>query len=331
MGRFNEMKRRAHYNHIERKKNRIITRQNIGMKIRALPGELKASANRWWYNLVNDIRDIKSFKGTLRLGIWLSMIAIVVVWAFFYGKIQHPILEKVIEYSHEGGYNWTSLTAEIARKVPFIPNFDEILLNLSGPFLGSTLIAWIAALISFICQFVIWCVPAIFLVNHYSKTKGIRSFARMFRRPFSLRHCWGCLVVILGWISFSSIAAFISKGGFYLSSSYVPTKLLTTVIAFTICEEILLRGWFLNALNTRGGPIYSSVMISIFYLLLLLPRWLPRNVFSNIPALAISVLVTFTFTFCLCIAFNRSRSLWTSMGIRAIWATCTVLLPGSFF
>jgi len=329
VGFFHEMKRRAHYRNIERKKNRIITRQNIAMKIRALPGEMKASFDRWKYNFVNDIREIKNFKGSLRLGIWISMIAIVVAWAFFYGKIQ-TVLDSIITYSAIGDERWLSLTRELAAKLPFISGLDTTLQSLAVPFLGHTAIGWLAGLIGFIGKFIIWCVPAFILVNHYSKTKGIRSYARMFKRPFSLRHCWGSLIVILGWIMISSTAEFIRRGEVYISSSFTPLKLLTTVLSVTICEEILLRGWLLNALNTRGGQVYSSVMVSAFYFLLLLPKWIPTGIFSSPPNLIIALLVTFAFTFSLCVAYNRSRSIWTSLGLRCLWALCTALLPGTF-
>jgi len=329
VGFFNEMKNRARFNRIERKKNRIITRQNIAMKIHSLPGEIRSWFDHWRYNFVNDIREIKNFKGTLRLGIWLSMIAIVVVWAFFYGKIQ-TVLDSIIKYSAIGDERWLSLTRELAAKLPFISGLDTTLQSLATPFLGNTVIGWLAGIAGFVGKFIIWCVPALLLVKHYSKTKGIRSFGRMFRRPFSLRYCWGSLVVILAWIAISAGTEFFERGQFYLDPGFQPLQLITTVLSVTICEEILLRGWLLNALNTRGGPIYSSIMVSGFYFLLLLPKWIPTGIFSHTGPLIMSLAITFVFTFSLCIAFNRSRSIWTSIGLRAIWALCNILLPGTF-
>lgn len=172
-----------------------------------------------------------------------------------------------------------------------------------------------------LCQFVksgiikniVWTFPAIMLVKHYKNDVSIS-----LKEMFDVRCNWiKFLPIFILFTIYLLVGALLLNGEIAIVDEFGIDKIII-VLFVGLTEEMVFRGWILNA-TIQGGKKWKSIIINaIMFLVIHFPIWIHDGVFiSNFTSFAfLSILVLsviFSWT------FIKSRNILIPIVLHTYW------------
>lgn len=157
---------------------------------------------------------------------------------------------------------------------------------------------------------IVWTIPALILIKHFSGELFISMKELLSFRKESLKY----LLIAAALAVFVLGGVVLRTHGLTLSSTFHPSLLITALlVGFT--EEIVFRGFFLNAAlkNADSEPKkYLAVAINaVMFLVIHFPVWIKSGVFvTNITSFSFLTVIALSVLFSFCLI--RCRNIWVA-------------------
>lgn len=174
---------------------------------------------------------------------------------------------------------------------------------------------------------IVWVLPLFFYIQRYNSDLPI-SFKQLFKKPIHLYVSWGFFIAFL---LYGILTMFITHGKMRINPHFhfVQHILFYLVVAFV--EEIVYRGWALNALSRFMTNSKAIVLSVVFFMLLHWPAYLIKycrtGVFETASFILHSIVVLATGTI-FSIVFLKNKSLWTPLLLHAFFDIWVYFLAG---
>lgn len=183
------------------------------------------------------------------------------------------------------------------------------------PFINNTIeTEWIAQLIKFgIVKNLVWTLPAVLLVNYF-KADVFVGLKEMFTGKIPLRKY---LPVFLIFTVYLLIGAFLQKGRLAVNETFGINELII-VLFVGITEEMVFRGWLLNAAASGRKKWVPVIVVSLLFLFIHFPVWIyegclienSRN-FAFLSPLVLGIIFGWIFL--------KSKNIWIPILLHMYW------------
>ncbi len=173
----------------------------------------------------------------------------------------------------------------------------------------------------------IWAAPAIILLRVY-KNEIPTSLSRLFiNKPDTKPFIVSITVILLYHIG----AMFIYHGGIWINPEFDFPKLLTMFVPVALVEELVYRGWGLNAFSKYLSARKANIISSLFFVLLHLPAHFINLILTgNFPLTSVAVQCVMVFIIGLLFGYlyRKGNSLWSCMTVHFFADLLSVLMIG---
>lgn len=131
--------------------------------------------------------------------------------------------------------------------------------------------------ISALVKFATWSIPAYFLIKKYSDRLAI-GYSTMFKNHFRFWPYLGLFILMLIYL-FATV--YFASGTIRINPSWHPTDLIGSFLIVGITEELVFRGWILNALLPKFKTWVALLIDSILFLVIHFPIWYRTGTFLS--------------------------------------------------
>lgn len=129
--------------------------------------------------------------------------------------------------------------------------------------------------ISALVKFSSWWIPAYFLIKKYSNQLAV-GFPQLFKNRFRL---WPYLILFILMIAYLFTIVYLQSGLIRINSKWRPSDLIGSFLIVGITEELVFRGWILNALLVKFRTWVALLINSVLFLLIHFPIWYRTGTF----------------------------------------------------
>lgn len=138
------------------------------------------------------------------------------------------------------------------------------------PQIGLYFYVWVATIIkSGLIKIIVWVLPSILLINFYESHLFVN-----IKEMFTNKVTWlKYLPVFILFTLYILVVSYIRNGEVIISSNYAPNLLLIALFA-GITEEIVFRGWLLNAMLKKKKIKLTIFINAILFLGIHFPRFI---------------------------------------------------------
>ncbi|MHC5229858.1 CPBP family intramembrane glutamic endopeptidase [Enterococcus sp. LJL99] len=159
----------------------------------------------------------------------------------------------------------------------------------------------------------VWTVPALYLIYHFSSELFI-PFKEMFTRKVNWLK-W--LPLFLGFTVYLLAGCYFNNGGIVLSPSF-NSDLFIIFLFVGLTEELVFRGWLLNATIDNKNKWLAILINAVLFLLVHFPIWIHEGVLvENILNLDFVAVPVLSIIFSL--SFIKSRSIFVPITLHMYW------------
>ncbi len=168
-----------------------------------------------------------------------------------------------------------------------------------------------------LCKGLIWAVPAALLMRKYSDTLEVS-----IKELFTWKKEYAKYLLI-----FPIFAVYILLGLFAHKTApdfSVTVKEIVTVVFVGVTEELVFRGWLLNATSQRSE--YGAIAVNaVMFLAIHFPRWISEGVFvTNMAQLGFVSIIALSVVFSL--VFLRTKNIILPITLHMFWDFLIFLL-----
>lgn len=175
-------------------------------------------------------------------------------------------------------------------------------------------------LASSIIKFSTWTVPAFFLMKKYSDSLYL-PLNSLVKTKFNFRPCALILLLMLGYVL---VGSWLQKGQLQFNQSLNPYELIDTFFFVGITEEIVFRGWLLNALMVKTSKTKAILFSSFLFLFIHFPIWLKTDSFiQNLTSGAFFNVLVLSAIYS--ITFLKSKNILVPILLHMIWNLSVLL------
>lgn len=187
-------------------------------------------------------------------------------------------------------------------------------------FLGKSLVdaavkeEWAAQIIkSGVIKNLVWTLPAILLIRYFQTDIAIP-----LKEMFSVRVRWlKYLPVFLAFTVYILTGSVLKNGRVEITGEFGLDKIII-VLFVGITEEIVFRGWLLNAMICNNKHWPSIFLNAVMFLAIHFPVWLYTGVFVyRFTSLQFLEIMALSIVFSR--AFLKSRSIWAPVALHMYW------------
>jgi len=164
-------------------------------------------------------------------------------------------------------------------------------------------------------KLIVWTVPAIFLIRRYSSDMSLtlREMLTLRFKPIPY------ILLSVGILFYSLVSSIVINGNITIIHPDPLSWLIGGVLLVGITEEVLFRGFFLNALLTKIKAIHALTLSSLMFVVIHLPWWIYSGKFSD----PLSALGGCASIFVLGLVFGwtfmKSRNIFVPMFLHMLW------------
>ena len=190
------------------------------------------------------------------------------------------------------------------------------------PIMSASLGEWGVAVCETITKLIVWTLPAAVGVWYY-KNDVLLSWREMLTTKVKwIKYS----LVLLGFIAYNVIVAFITNGKLEIGDFRI-ASLVGAVLFVGITEEVVFRGFFLNALLKKMKPRYAVLLTAVLFLLIHFPIWYYNGILLSallsgefLIVLVLSVIFSWTFI--------KSKNIFVPILLHMAWNLLVTLLLG---
>ncbi len=166
----------------------------------------------------------------------------------------------------------------------------------------------------------VWTLPAIWLISRFSSDVSV-GLKEMFTGKVDWkRH----LPIFAGFTVYLLAGAVLQNGTLMISYTFRASDLIT-ILFVGITEELVFRGWLLNATCFEGKKWHCIFINAVMFLAIHFPIWIRSGIFVSsfidfgfVCILALSVIFS--------LAFLKSKSIWVPVFLHMYWDLLVFLL-----
>ena len=167
---------------------------------------------------------------------------------------------------------------------------------------------------SSLVKFVTWSIPAFILIKKYSHQLKIK-YPQLFKNRFRL---WPYLLGILVMIIYLMILLYFENGGIKINPQFRPSDFIDKFLIVGITEELVFRGWLLNALLKKMPTWVALIVNNLLFLCIHFPIWyqthtLVANFTSG------SFITVFVLGIIFGLLFIKSKNIWVPIVYHMLW------------
>ena len=165
-------------------------------------------------------------------------------------------------------------------------------------------------------KLLVWTFPAILLIRYFHNDMWI-GLKEMFANKIRWSRDYYILLVVIIIPIAQAIRAWLTSGEFGLNPEIAPIRLIGAVLFVGITEEIVFRGFLLNAFLKKMKMEYAIALDAVLFTLIHYPIWIYRGfeVF-DIATASISVAVlSVGFAY----SFIKTRKILVPIALHMVW------------
>jgi len=161
----------------------------------------------------------------------------------------------------------------------------------------------------------IWTVPAVFLVRHYRSDMFLTLREMLSSRVKPIPY----VLLSIGTLAYCLVCSIVIHGNITLIRPDPLSHLIGTVLLVGITEEVLFRGFFLNALLKKTRIVHAHVISSLMFVAIHLPWWIYSGVFSDLSSALFACASIFILGFIFGWVFMKSRNIFVPIILHMLW------------
>ena len=167
----------------------------------------------------------------------------------------------------------------------------------------------------------VWTLPAILLIRHFHDDIWV-GLKEMFTSKIQWSRDYLFAVVFISLLVGRPILRLLTYGELGFSSDFVPIRLVGLVLFVGITEEIVFRGFLLNAFLKKMKMPYAIALDAVLFTLIHYPIWIYRGFeTSNIATTSIHVVVISVF---FAYSFIKTRNILVPIALHMVWNFSTI-------
>jgi len=167
-------------------------------------------------------------------------------------------------------------------------------------------------------KLLVWTLPAILLIRHFRDDMLVGLKEMFFTKPQWFKDAYILLLVFVPFLG-----AWIASGQIAIDPDLEPTRLIGAVFFVGITEEIVFRGFLLNAFLKRMKMPYAVALDAVLFTLIHYPIWIYRgHDFSVFLTNSIAVLLISAF---FAYSFIKTRNILVPIALHMIWNLLTIV------
>jgi len=198
--------------------------------------------------------------------------------------------------------------------------------NYTGLFFGAQKGSLVNTIYDFFSRF-IWAIPAIVLLSYYSKCIPV-TWKQLFT---NMPHMKPLIITVAIIVLYNFGAMLFNHGGLWINPAFSFFKHFSTFIMVAFVEELVYRGWGLNALSMFLSEKKANIISTLFFVLLHLPAYFIKLYLTGTFPIA-TVVTQCVFVFILGLLFGylyrRGKSLWSPMIVHFLADFLSIMLIG---
>lgn len=190
-----------------------------------------------------------------------------------------------------------------------------------GPMIDENMGDWGNQIISSCIKIAVWIIPAVLLIKKYNDDMAV-SLKEMFKGKFSWKPYILIFVIFAAYIL---IGAWRNFGKIAIHESFHPSCLIGGFLVVGITEELVFRGWLLNAMLKKMSENTALAINALLFLAVHFPKWINDGVFiSNFTSLGFLSIMVLSIVFGK--TFIKSKSIWVPVALHMFWDLLVFLL-----
>ena len=144
-------------------------------------------------------------------------------------------------------------------------------------------------------KLLVWTLPAILLIKHFHDDMWIGLKEMFANKPIRFKDAYILLIV------FVPLVSAVISGDFGIRSDFVPSAFISSVLFVGITEELVFRGFLLNAFLKKMKMPYAIALDAVLFTLIHYPIWIYRGLTiseflsGNVVVPMLSVLFAYSF------------------------------------
>lgn len=162
-------------------------------------------------------------------------------------------------------------------------------------------------------KIILWLIPALLLHYHFSSDMFIKK-----EEMYSLnKNCWIFIPIMLLFTGYIIVYEYVINGKLTINESF-GVSTVAEVLSIAVGEEMVFRGFFLNALLSDKKK-YAAVFInSLMFLFIHFPAWIQSGTF--ISAFTSGGFITVLLLSCIfSFVLIKTKSIWTAISLHFWW------------
>jgi len=165
-------------------------------------------------------------------------------------------------------------------------------------------------------KLLVWTLPAILFIRHFHNDTQI-SLKEMFTSKLQWSRDYLFAIVIIALLVVRPIHGWIIYGELGISPNLVPIRLVGAVLFVGITEEIVFRGFLLNAFLKKMKTPYAIALDAVLFTLIHYPIWIYRGFdVSDFAAASIQVaILSVGFAY----SFIKTRNIFVPIALHMAW------------
>ena len=179
-----------------------------------------------------------------------------------------------------------------------------------------------SALIGEIIKLSTWTLPAVLLIKHFHNDMEV-SLKEMFTSKLQWHRDYLFALVFVLVLIVRPLHGWLIHGNFELNPNFVPENLIGAVLFVGITEELVFRGFLLNAFLKKMELKYAIALDAVLFALIHYPIWLYRG-FTLPEIMLASVQVAFLsagFAY----SFIKTRNIFVPIALHMVWNFSIIL------
>jgi len=174
-----------------------------------------------------------------------------------------------------------------------------------------------SALIGEAIKLLVWTLPAILLIRHYHNDMHV-GLKEMFTNKLQWSRDYLFAIVILALFIVRPLHTWFVFGEFGLSPTFAPVQLIGGVLFVGITEEIVFRGFLLNAFLKKMKMPYAVALDAILFTLIHYPIWI-YNGLGTLDFVTRSISIAIVSALFFACSFIRTRNILVPIALHMAW------------
>lgn len=186
----------------------------------------------------------------------------------------------------------------------------ELIIN---PFISNAFSSWIAAFLTSGLKVLIWTAPCIYLISKYKNGMSVL-LKELFNNKVNWLRYTPAFLIFAAYIICGGLIKF---GKIAINENFAPV-MLVPVIFVGITEEMVFRGWILNATLKLMNRKYAVLLNAFLFLAIHFPIWIHNGIFVY-NFLSGNFLCILLLAVVFSVTFIKSKNLFVPIALHMFW------------